>query len=132
MIPTPTALSLTLCDAVIIEERTKKVSLIGGFAGMRVERFPALAMPFSAFAIVSDGLGDGTITLSVVREDTGEEVYLREMEYRFPNRLAEVRVHFRLTSCIFPTSGWYRFTLLIDREWVAHRRLRVYSPEDHT
>jgi hypothetical protein len=32
MIPTPVALGLTLCDYVIVEEGTKKESLIGTFA----------------------------------------------------------------------------------------------------
>jgi hypothetical protein len=31
MIPPPIALGLALCDYVIVEERTKKVSLIGRF-----------------------------------------------------------------------------------------------------
>jgi hypothetical protein len=53
MVPTPTALSLTICDYVIIEERTRKVSLIGAFTGISAEYFPILVLPFSAFAVVS-------------------------------------------------------------------------------
>jgi hypothetical protein len=66
----------------------------------------------------------------VVREETQEEVYVREMEYHFPDRLAEIRVHFRMTQCELPASGWYQFTLFVDDEFVAQRRVRANLVED--
>jgi hypothetical protein len=130
MIPCPIALGLTVCDYVIIEERTKKVSLIGGFTGIGVSRFPAVPAPFSVFAVLTDGLGDATIKLSVSQLDTQEQVLSREMPGHFPDRLAELRIHFRISQASFPSPGWYQVSLLVDGEWVAQRRIRVYLSEN--
>src|ERR1700724_3349625 len=87
----PVALGLTLCDYVSVEERTKKVSLIGCFTGLAVSRFPAIAQPFCVFAVLTDGLGDGTIDLVVFQLDTGEEVFSYRSPISFPDKLTEVR-----------------------------------------
>jgi hypothetical protein len=115
----PVAIGLVLCDQVIVEERTKKVSLIGTFAGIRVTSFPALVDPFSAFAVLTDGSGEVTMTLVVSRLDTGENVFSYGSQLRFPGPLAEVQYHLRLKQCSFPAAGHYQFTLLADGEWVA-------------
>ena len=129
MVPRPVLLGLTLCDHVIVEERTRKVSLVGCFSAIRVGSFPATPPPFSGFALLTDGLGDATIQLSVSRMETQEDIYIREMPCHFPDRLTEVRVHFRIHQCVFPAPGWYQVTLLADGEWLAQRLLRVYSVE---
>jgi hypothetical protein len=122
----PVAMSLTLCDYVIVEERTKKVSLIGTFTGLKVADFPATPPPFSVFAILTDAVGDVTINLSMTHLATNAEVPVHQARLRFPEKLAEVMYHMRLHHCMFPAPGLYQFTLLADGEWVAHRRLRVY------
>ena len=65
MVPTPVALGLVLCDVVIVEEKTKKVSLIGTFARIKANEFPATPLPFSVRAVLTDGSGDATIKLGV-------------------------------------------------------------------
>jgi hypothetical protein len=122
----PVALSLTLCDYVIIEERTKKASLIGSFTGLAARSFPAIAQPFSVFAVLTDGLGDGIMELVILRLETGEQTAVYRTENQFPDKLTEVRYHLRLRQCRFPASGKYQFTLLADGEWVAQCCLRVY------
>ncbi len=125
----PIALGLTLCDYVIVEERTKKVSLIGTFTGIGVDRFPVIAQPFCAFAVLTDGLGDVTRDLIGSHLDTGEEAFAHRSQVRFPDKLTEVRFLARLRQCSFPAAGLYQFTLLANGEWVAQRRLRVYQRE---
>ena len=125
----PVALGLTLCDYVIVEERTKKVSFIGTFTRLSASRFPALAPPFSVVAPLTDGLGDATADLVVAALSTGEEAYTFRSQLSFPDKLAEVLYHARLHQCSFPAPGDYQFTLLIDGEWVAQRRLRLRQKE---
>jgi len=83
MEPRPVVLGLTLCDYFLVEERTKKESLTGTFTGLGVADFPAQVLPFSVFAMLTDGLGSATII--------------------------------------------YQFTLTLDGEWLASRRLHVYQ-----
>ena len=129
MVPRPNVLGLTLCDYVIVEERTRKVSLIGTFTGIAANRFPVIAQPFSVFAVLTDGLGDATMGLSILRLETDEEIFVYHTPVHFPDKLAEVSFHARLRQCSFPAAGHYLFTLLVDREWVAQRRIQVYTKE---
>lgn len=126
----PVALGLTLCDYVIIEEKTKKASLVGCFSSLKAAQFPALAQPFSAWAVLVDGLGDVTMNLIVTRLDTEEEIQVLENRVHFPDRLTEVRYHVRFRQFIFPAPAIYQFTLLADKEWVAQYRIRVYAAEE--
>jgi Family of unknown function (DUF6941) len=128
MVPRPNAIGLTLCDYVIIEERTKKVSLIGGFTSIRVTAFPAV-VPFCVYAALIDGLGEASVELTVTHLDTDTEVYRLVRTMQFLDRLVEARALFRLRECTFPAAGTYLFTLLIDHEWVAQRQIRVSSEE---
>jgi hypothetical protein len=132
MVPSPTATGLSLCDYVIVEERTKKVSLIGTFSGLKVPAFPAIPQSFCVFASLTDGQGDGMVELTVTELTANDEIYSLQRPAHFPDRLAEVQILFRLKECGFPAAGLYLFTLSVDNEWVAHKRLRVYSSESAT
>jgi hypothetical protein len=130
MTPSPVVVGLTLCDYVIVEERTKKVSLIGTFTGLSVPELPAQPLPFSVFAVLTDAEGDGTVELKVRSLDTDEEVYSFQNSLHFPDKLTEVLFSLRIRQILFPVSGYYEFTLLVDGEWVAGKRLHVYQREE--
>jgi len=127
MISKPTARGLTLCDYVIVEERTRKISLIGTFNSLRATMFPAFANPFSVWAVLVDREGPAIIKLVVTGLDTDEEIYFQDDPITFPSRLEPFRVHIRLTQFVFPAPGWYEFVLLVDRDSVAQCRVLVHS-----
>ena len=129
MIPMPLALTLNVCDYVLIEETTRNVSLIGCFNGIRAPRFPFVRHPFCVFAAFTGGQGTADVELTVTHLESDEEVYALQREVQFPNRFVEVRILFRLAECEFPTPGAYLFTLLIDGDWAAHRRIHVHPTE---
>jgi hypothetical protein len=70
-------------------------------------------------------LGDGTMDLVIRNLDTNEEIFTAQMPIRFPDRVVEVRVLFRINRCSFPAPGEYLCTLLLDNEWVAQRSLQI-------
>ena len=123
----PIVLGLSICDYVIVEEKTKKVSLIGHFSGLAVDEFPTKALPFSVYAALSDSVGRLKIRLVVTRLDTGEVTYEVENQVSFPDKLTAVHLVCRLNNCEFPAPSWYQFTLLSENEWLAQRRVRVYA-----
>jgi len=129
MVPRPLVLGLTLCDYALVEEGTKKVSLIGAFSGIRAASFPFFRPSFCVFASLTDGEGDADVDLTVTHLESDEEVYFLQRSVRFPGRFTEVRTLFRIADCRFPAAGAYFFTLRVDREWVAHRRIQVYPSE---
>jgi hypothetical protein len=127
MTPRPVAVGLTLCDYLVIEEGTRKVSLVGYLVKLTAERFPFTPPPFYVFAALTDGLGDATIDLVVSRLDSLDELYARQLRVNFSSRLRERQVVFRISDCVFGAPGAYQFTLYVDGEWVAQRRLVIRS-----
>ena len=129
MVPPPQALGLTLCDRVIIEQGTKNPTLISTFLARKVEEFPSEPVAFSAFVPLTGSSGTGKIELVAVRLDTLEQIYSQQGEVSFPDRLAVVHAHFRVSKIRFPTPGFYTFMLLVDGDLIAQRRIEVYQRE---
>ena len=129
MVPLPVVLGLALCDQVIVEQGTRKVSLIGSFSGIKGRTFPFLARPFAVFAVLADADGEGEIELMVTRLESDQLVYRQRQWLRFPDRFVQMQVLFRIHECVFPDAGQYQFTLLLDGQWLTHRRIQVYSSE---
>jgi hypothetical protein len=125
MIPPPIVLGLTICEKVIVEEGTRNVTIMSTFTRLVVEEFPSPPQRFSVYSVVTEGLGDATILLTVTNLETDEEVDRIERGIHFPDRLTEVRLVFQIRECSFPVEGTYQITLYIDGEWLAQRRLQV-------
>jgi hypothetical protein len=128
MSPTPTALGMQICDGLIVEENTRRVSLINCFSALRSTQFPTGPRPFWVFADLTDGSGPGHANLIVVRAETGEHVFSESKPIRFLNRLQVVQYGWRVTRCSFPAPGRFFITLSVDGEFVAQRWLDVGAP----
>jgi hypothetical protein len=126
----PKALGLTLCDQVIFEEKTHKPSLIGMFTGIAADRFPSVPRRFDVFAALTDGFGVSVLDLVAIRLETDEEIYAQAMTLNFNDPLQVVNLRFRVTQLPFPAPGVYLFTLSIEAEEIAQRRLSVYLAEE--
>jgi hypothetical protein len=129
MVPRPVALGLMLCEKVIVEEGTKSVSLIGTFSKVRGRTFPLTTIPFCVVATLTGAQGEGTVSLNVTDLRTNEEKPVRTERMDFAHRFAELRIAWRLPRFVFPEPGDYVFTLMVDDEWVAQRRIIVRESE---
>jgi hypothetical protein len=125
MIQRPNAAGLTLCQLHIIDAQTRGVSLINTFARLAVSRFPSPPQGFTVHAILTDGLGRGTLSLGIARLDTLERVYRRDWPVNFVDPLAELRMLVRVRTCSFPVPGRYEVNILADDESVAQYVLTV-------
>jgi hypothetical protein len=125
MVPPPVAQGLTLCKGIIVEEGTRNVTLVNTFSNWHVTAFPSTPQPMFAVAILRDAVGSGTMELVITREETDEVIYSLSRVVQFKNRLADARATVHVQDCSFPAAGLYYATLLIDKEWIAHRRFRV-------
>jgi hypothetical protein len=56
-------------------------------------------------------------------------VYHAELPVVFQDRLKELRVLFRVTTCVFPEPGSYQVTLFLDGDWIAQRGIRIVLTE---
>jgi hypothetical protein len=127
MNPPPVALSLILCEQVIVDLHTQNPSPISIFTGLAVECFPSPSQRFSVFASLTNGRGSGVVKVVANRLDTGEPVYEQRHPIRFPDPLLVVNVNIRVGKIRFPVPGRYEFILAVDADPVAQRTLRVYQ-----
>src|SRR5207244_3355115 len=120
---------LTICEKVIVEEGTKNVTLVSTFTKLLADTFPTSPQKFTVYTVLTGGVGDGIIDLIVRDLETDQVVHEARLPVRFSDRLMELRVLFRVTSCVFPSPGAYQFTLLLDGDWLAQRRINVGQKE---
>jgi hypothetical protein len=125
MTPPSVAVSLILCEQVIVDRDSGNPSPINLFSSWHVDTFPSDPQRFFAFAFLTNGRGTGTVRLVASRLDTGEAVYEREAPISFPDPLTVVYIRIRVQAIRFPVPSLYEFVLFVDSDPVAQRRLRV-------
>ncbi len=125
----PVAVGLLLCEQVIIEEQTRNVTPVNCFTRRTARQLPSEIIPFVVFAILTDGVGDVRLEVTIQRLDTLDEIYRRSMTFRFPGPLQEARCRLRIGDCSFPVAGYYQVTLMAEGELVAQRRMQIVPKE---
>jgi len=125
MVHLPNAWGLILCEQAVIEEKTRNVTLVNSFSRLRCPSFPSPASRFVAYALLSGGLGDATMSLVVSRLDTFEDIHEAGWQMKFRDRLRPIRLVLRLSHLSFPEPVPYQFSLLADGEEVAQSVLEV-------
>jgi len=129
MIQRPSAVSLVLCDDILIEHNTKSATLIRCFNKLTFRSFPTGPRPFWVYAMLTDGLGPVPLSLSITRLDTMERVYDRSWQMTFSDPLRIVKVPFHVGSCSFPVATRYEIVLSAGNEALAATVLTVVLQE---
>jgi hypothetical protein len=113
----------------LIEEKTRNVTLVNSFTHLSWPSFPSPGQKFTAFATLTDGLGDVDMALKVARLDTLEDIATRSWNIRFIDPLRQVRVLVRFSSLSFPAPGRYEFSLRAGGEDIAQCVLTIVQEE---
>jgi hypothetical protein len=129
MIHLPVAIGLTICEQVIVEEKTHNITLVNCLTRMRVREIPSEPHRLVVHARLTDGIGEGKISLEMVRLDTLDEISIQEAPAKFSHPLQEFRAVFRV-AISFPVEGHYQFRLLMDGEMIAQRMFQVFIREE--
>jgi len=122
----PVVVGLLLCESLIVEEGTHNVTLVNCFTTRKAEQFPSEPHRFTAFAVLTNGLGEVTIDVTIEHLEDYGEVYRQSRRLRFTDPLQEVRFILRITQCSFPTAGAYEINLSADGESLAAHRFQVW------
>src|SRR5436190_1412985 len=121
----PVARGLFLCDWLIVDAQTNKVSLINLFDRVRVTQFPSIPKPFVVYALLTDGFGDIEMRVDIESDDGEHLVYSKTLRVRFSDRLAPAHCRFTITSCSFPNAGGYQVVLYANGSPVAQTTVDV-------
>ena len=125
---TPVPVALILCDDLIVQQNTDKITLVGIFDRLRATEFPSPPRSIHAFVSLIDSIGDVRLRLVCTKADSGEEVYALEGTAFFPDRLTTVNVHFTARNLQFPAPEVYYMQLYGDGVFIAERKLTVVEP----
>jgi hypothetical protein len=104
--PVPTVLAMLLCDQVIIDEPTKKKSLIGIFDNINAFQFP-VALNVAIYVKLTDGEGEYRFRFRVVKLK-GEAVMANlDIKGKIQSRLEPSEIAANLVGFIVPEPGKY-------------------------
>ncbi len=126
MVPVPISLEMTICELVVVEAGTKRVSKINSFTNLTVSHFPFEPGRFFVFAVLTGSQGKGELMLTVTHAPTGQAVYGALEEIEFLDRFHEAYALFEPFPFAYPLPGVYIFTLEVDGDWISHRRIHIY------
>ncbi len=126
MIRLPRVLGLIFCERMEVDRSRVEVSLIGLFQSQRFTEFPSPPLAFTVYSALYDGVGEGTMKLSILRLETEEWIYSYTRWFTFPGRQRLTQLELKARRCVFPAPGRYRIVLSFDKHRLAERLLDVY------
>ncbi|GMV98068.1 MAG: hypothetical protein AMXMBFR83_24210 [Phycisphaerae bacterium] len=128
----PECLSIMICDEIIRDERTGKVTLVGVFSSVFVPEVPCQHPRMWAFFSLTNGKGDYDLSLRVEHERAGATV----MEIRGPLKLTDpleiADFYVELRGLPLPEAGKYWIFLTVNGEIIKQRPFLVCQRTERT
>ena len=129
MIQRPAAVALSICEKVIVEEKTQNITLVNCLWRLGVQEVPSEPQRFIVYVWLTDGIGEGNIRVELLHPDTLEEILTWERRLTFSNPLQVFRAAFH-GEVSFPVEGRYQVSLLVDGASIAQRTFDVYIDKE--
>ncbi len=126
----PRVAGLILCKRMEVNPSKVEMSLAGLFTSLSFSSWPAPAPPFTVYAALYDGLGEGRIELILTRLETERDVYVHTKWIAFSDRQVLVHLETRVRKCEFPAPGRYALALRFDERELARRYLDIKQAKE--
>lgn len=127
--PTPSVLSINICDSVIRDEATKKVSLIGLFNTIKANSFPCKHPILHAYIALTNGHGKYKTEIRFSHLDDQKPIAGMVGELEFKNPLQVIELNLCWQNLSFRESGEYIVEVLCDGSQVGTRKFGVIGPQ---
>jgi hypothetical protein len=118
---------MLVCDQVIREQGTNKVSLIGVFDRITAPTLPAMHWSLAVYVTVLDAEGDYDLRLELVRVRDDMAVGRGEARVAVPDRFQPSEWIFNLQHLVFQEAGRYEFRLWANGRHVASKTFSVIA-----
>lgn len=132
----PICSSIVASDAVIREEGTGKLTLVGCFQNFAAQKFPFKGPPFFITPFITNLEGRfAELHIACRIEDpesahviasTGGKLTLRD-EAPPLVRAVELEIPLPFQGVVFPTAGQYKVVVLLNKDEIGHRFLIVQA-----
>ncbi len=127
--PTPSVLSINICDSIIRDEATKKVSLIGLFNTIRANSFPYTHPQLHVYVALTNGHGKYKTDIRFSNLEDSKPIAGMVGELDFQNPLQVVELNICWQQLHFNKPGDYVVQVLCEGELVGERKFRVAGPQ---
>jgi hypothetical protein len=127
--PTPFVLSINICDSIIRDEVTKKVSLIGLFSIINSNVFPCVHQLLHVYVALTNGHGKYNTEIRFSYMEDGEPIaaMLGELDFKNPLQVFELNVCWQQLR--FNKPGDCVVQVLCESNVVGERKFRVVGPQ---
>ena len=125
-IPEPDVISLIVCDQIITDRVTGKVSLIGMFSAIHSPRFPVAHPQLCVHVALTDGRGKTPITIRIVDANEARQPLVEgkgTVEFKDPRMIANLALQFH--GLRFPEAGQYRVQIWSGSSLLREARLHL-------
>ncbi len=127
--PTPSVLSINVCDSIIRDEITKKISLIGLFSVIRANSFPCTHPSLHVYVALTNGHGKYQTDLRFISLEDNKIIAGMRGPLEFPNPLQVVEINVCWQQLRFEKAGEYVVQVLCDNAPVGERKFIVIGPQ---
>jgi len=110
----PEVLAMILCDQVIRDQITGKMSVIGSFSAINAVEFPTVHRNMAVYVALTEGEGEYDGSLRFGLEETGEVLLNINGKVRMRQPLDVAEWHFHIAALPLPRPGKYRFDFFCD------------------
>jgi hypothetical protein len=123
----PLALSLQVCEKVVIEAETRNLTLVNCFTQRVVESDPPEPISFIVCSNLIGGRGQMSLHVRVESLEGFDIIAERTGVISFRDPFHEIRLRVSMQEVSFPTEGGYQIVLLVDEKVVASRKIEIVS-----
>ena len=127
--PKPVVLSINICDSIIRDEITKKVSLIGLFSAIRAKKFPSTHSLFHVYAALTNGHGAYKTSLKIVNIEDSTTILHIDGDLNIIDPLQIVELNIGLQGVSFAKAGKYSVQIWCNDSPIGSRDFMVVNEE---
>jgi hypothetical protein len=127
--PTPSVLSINVCDSIIRDEFTKKVSLIGLFSTIRADSFPCTHPSLHVYVALTNGHGKYQTDIRFLNISDDKPIAGMRGPLQFQNPLQVVELNVCWQQLRFEKPGEYVVQVLCDGAPIGERKFIVVGPQ---
>lgn len=130
--PLPSVMSINICDLIIRDELTKKVSLIGLFNTIRANSFPCKHPQLHIHITLTNGHGSYQAEVRFVNSESSKPIagMRGELVFKSPLQIVEMNLFWQRLN--FEKPGDYLVEILCDGELIGTRKFIVSGPQQES
>jgi hypothetical protein len=120
--PPPVLLAMVICDLIIRDELTKKLTMVGVFSAIHGKQLPVvLGGGMHLYAALTDGRGEYDSALTIRHLESEKQIFQARGPFAFKHPQQVVEINMKLPKLVFPAWGRYEISLSADGEPLGSR-----------